>query len=291
MIIFITGISGAGKNTALRILEDSGFYCIDNSPLDLVPKIIEIAENSKISNIAFIIDPRIIFTTKKNYSKPELEKDIKNFVSEILNLAEKYNIKILFLDCDEKTLLKRYNSNRRTHPLNAENILEGIKLEKELLQNLKEKSHYIVDTSELSPYNLASKISELILSKKLNILKIISFGYKYGFVNSDFVIDVRMLKNPFYIKELASKNGLDQEIKEYLLNDSKTIEFLENTLKYLEYILSIYFSDVKNFLEVGIGCTGGKHRSVFVAEYIYDYVSKKYNNIKVLVEHRDIYKN
>ncbi|MFN3995336.1 MAG: RNase adapter RapZ, partial [bacterium] len=147
MIIFITGISGAGKNTALKILEDNGFYCIDNTPPNLVPKILEIAENSKISNLAFVIDPRAIFTIKKEHSLEEIQKNVQNLIEEIIDLSQKYAIKILFLDCNEETLLKRYNSTRRIHPLDFENTVNGIRLEKKLLEPLKEKSHYIIDTS------------------------------------------------------------------------------------------------------------------------------------------------
>lgn len=290
MIIFITGISGAGKNTALRILEDNGFYCIDNTPLNLIPKIVQIAQNSNIENISFIIDPRLIFVSKKR-DLPKLKKSINKLIKDTLRLASEYNVKIIFLDSNEKTLIKRYNSNRRIHPLNPENIEEGIKLEKELLEELKRKSHFVIDTSDLSPYDLSIKISEIISSKKVYILKITSFGYKYGFLNSDFIIDVRVLKNPFYIRELSDKTGLDKEVKEYLLSDSLTTEFLNKTIEYILFVLNFYFNNVKNYLEIGIGCTGGKHRSVFVAEYIYNFIKNKYQNIKVLIEHRDIYKN
>ncbi|MCS7243479.1 MAG: RNase adapter RapZ [Candidatus Calescibacterium sp.] len=289
MIIFITGISGAGKNTALRILEDNNFYCIDNAPLDLIPKIIEIAQNSNISDIAFIIDPRMIFVSKKGQEK--LKRSINKLIEKTLNLSKKNDIKIIFLDCNEKTLIKRYNSNRRVHPLNTENLEEGIRIEKELLKKLKDKSHYIIDTSELSPYDLSLKISEFILLKKLYIVKIVSFGYKHGFINTDIVIDSRILRNPFYVKELSEKNGLDEEVKEYLLKDPKTQSFLDKTLEYIDYIVESYLGNVKNFLEIGVGCTGGKHRSVFVAEYLAKHIKNKHKNIKVLVEHRDIYKN
>lgn len=289
MIIFITGISGAGKNTALRILEDNNFYCIDNAPLDLIPKIIEIARNSNISDIAFIIDPRIIFVSKKDPTK--IKNSINKLIDKTLYLSKKNDIKIIFLDCNEQSLIKRYNSNRRVHPLNRENLLEGIKLEKELLQKLKEKSHHVIDTSDLSPYDLSLKISEIIFLKKVYIIKIISFGYKHGFITSDIVIDTRILRNPFYVIELSDKSGLDSEVREYLLNDIKTKEFIKKTIEYIDYIIASYLGNVKNFLEIGIGCTGGKHRSVFMAEYLGEHIRKKHPNTKVIVEHRDIYKN
>ncbi|MCS7165876.1 MAG: RNase adapter RapZ [Candidatus Calescibacterium sp.] len=289
MIIFITGISGAGKNTALRILEDNNFYCIDNAPLDLIPKIIEIARNSNISDIAFIIDPRIIFVSKKDPMK--IKYFINKLIDKTLYLSKKNDIKIIFLDCNEENLIKRYNSNRRIHPLNRENLLEGIKLEKELLQKLKEKSHYVIDTSDLSPYDLSLKISEIILLKKMYIVKLISFGYKHGFISSDIVIDTRILRNPFYVSQLTNKNGSDPEVKEYLLSDPKTKEFIEKTIDYIDYIIASYLGNVKNFIEIGVGCTGGKHRSVFVAEYLGEHIRKKHQNTKVIIEHRDIHKN
>ncbi len=288
MIIFVTGISGSGKSTALSILEDSGFYCIDNAPLNIIPKIIDIAQKSNITNIAFIIDPRMVFISKRDNN---FFNEIRKFTKDILSLAKKYSIKIMFLDCEETVLIKRYNSSRRVHPLNPENVQEGIKLEKQLLKELKENSDFLIDTSLLSPYELSQKISEIIFLKKINILKLISFGYKYGFINTDFVIDTRVLKNPFYIKELSTKTGLEEEVKKYLLKESSTIEFLNKTIDYIDYILNIYFNEVKIFLEIGIGCTGGKHRSVFVTEYIYEKIKDKYPDLKILVEHRDIHKN
>ncbi|MEN3015746.1 MAG: RNase adapter RapZ [bacterium] len=288
MIVFITGISGAGKNTALRILEDNNFYCIDNAPLNLIPKIIDIAQNSNIQNIAFIIDPRMIIAYQKDQIK--LKKSIDKLINKTLEYQKKYDVKIIFLDCNEKTLLKRYNFNRRIHPINPENPEEGIKVEKKLLRRLKENSNHIIDTSDLSPYDLSAKILEIISLKKIYLLKILSFGYKHGFPNTDIVIDVRMLPNPFYVKELSNKTGIDKEVKQYLSSDQNTQEFLSKTLSYLEYIINLYFVNVKSFLEIGIGCTGGKHRSVFVAEYLYEQIKQKYQNMKILIEHRDIYK-
>lgn len=288
MIVFITGISGAGKNTALRILEDNGYYCIDNVPIDIIPKIIDIAQNSNIQNIAFIIDPRIIIVSEKNIEN--LKTSINQLIDKTLDLVKKYSIKLIFLDCNEKTILKRYNSSRRIHPIKPDNIEEGIKIEKELLKELKNNSDYLIDTSNLSPYDLAAKILEFLLLKKISIIKLISFGYKYGFVNTDFVIDVRLLSNPFYVKELSDKTGLDKEVKEYILKDSFAREFIEKTLSYIEYLIKYYFTNVKNFLEIGVGCTGGKHRSVMVVEYIAEKLRPKYENIQIQVEHRDIYK-
>jgi len=289
MIIFITGISGAGKNTALRILEDNGFYCIDNAPLNLIPKIIDLSKNSNIQNIAFTIDPRNLLFTKKNLQE-HLNKSINKFINKIINLSKKYKTKIIFLDCDNKTLIKRFNTSRRVHPLNSENIEEGIRLEKELLSRLKESSHYVIDTSLLSPYDLSLKLLEIISSKLTYTIKLTSFGIKYGYLNADYIIDTRILNNPFYIADLSSKTGLDQEVKQYLLNDPKTIKFLEKTEDYLIYVIDSYLGNVKNFIEIGISCTGGKHRSVFVCEYLSKKLKEKYNNHKIIVEHRDIYK-
>jgi len=289
MIIFITGISGAGKNTALRILEDNGFYCIDNAPLNLIPKIIYLSKSSNIENIAFTIDPRMLLFSKKN-TKDQLINSINKFSQKIINLSKKYNTKIIFLDSDNKVLIKRFNVSRRIHPLNSENIEEGINLEKELLSKLKDNSHYIIDTSLLSPYDLSLKILEIISSKVIYTIKLTSFGVKYGFLNADYIIDTRVLNNPFYISNLAFKTGLDEEVKKYLLSDPKTVTFLEKTENYLEYIINLYLGNVKNFIEIGISCTGGKHRSVFTCEYLSQKLREKYKNYRIIVEHRDIYK-
>ncbi len=283
MIVFITGISGSGKNTALKILEDNAFFCIDNLPIQLIPKFLEVLSFTNIKNIALTVDVRL-----KDFFFNNFEKNLNEFF-EILN---QYDAKLIFLDCQDEILLNRFKANRRIHPLSVNNPLEGISKEREIMKKLKEKADFYIDTSFLTPYDLGNNILSLLnlLSNVDLTIKLISFGYKYGLVNADLVLDVRVLKNPFYIQELSNKTGLDKEVQQYLLNDTFTIEFINKTYDYLNFFIANYLGKVKNLLEVAIGCTGGKHRSVFVVEYLSNLLSQNNSNIKVITEHRDIYK-
>lgn len=283
MIVFITGISGSGKNTALKILEDNAFFCIDNLPIQLIPKFLEVLSFTNIKNIALTIDVRL-----KDFFFNNFEQNLNEFF-EILDI---YNAKLIFLDCRDEVLLNRFKANRRVHPLSVNNPLEGIAKEREIIKKLKEKADFYIDTSFLTPYDLSNTILSLLnLVSTIDLtIKLISFGYKYGLVNADIVLDVRLLKNPFYVNELSNKTGLDKEVKDYLLGDNFTIDFLNKTYEYLEFFISNYLGKVKNLLEIAVGCTGGKHRSVFVVEYLSELLSKNNYNIKVITEHRDISK-
>jgi len=284
MIVFITGISGSGKNTALKVLEDNAFFCIDNLPIQLIPKFLEVLSFTNIRNIALTVDVRL-----KDFFFNNFEQNLNEF----FEILERYDAKLIFLDCRDEVLLNRFKANRRVHPLSVNNPLEGIAKEREIIKRLKEKADFYIDTSFLTPYDLGNTILSLLnLVPSMDLtIKLISFGYKYGLVNADIVLDVRLLKNPFYINELSNKTGLDIQVREYLLSDSFTIDFINRTYGYLEFFISNYFGWVKNLLEVVVGCTGGKHRSVFVVEYLSELLSKNNSNIKVITEHRDISKS
>lgn len=284
MIVFITGISGSGKNTALKVLEDNAFFCIDNLPIQLIPKFLEVLSFTNIRNIALTVDVRL-----KDFFFNNFEQNLNEF----FEILERYDAKLIFLDCRDEVLLNRFKANRRVHPLSVNNPLEGIAKEREIIKRLKEKADFYIDTSFLTPYDLGNTILSLLnLVPSMDLtIKLISFGYKYGLVNADIVLDVRLLKNPFYINELSNKTGLDIQVREYLLSDSFTIDFINRTYGYLEFFISNYLGKVKNLLEVAVGCTGGKHRSVFVVEYLSELLSKNNSNIKVITEHRDISKS
>ncbi|MCX7871280.1 MAG: RNase adapter RapZ [bacterium] len=284
MIVFITGISGSGKNTALKVLEDNAFFCIDNLPIQLIPKFLEVLSFTNIRNIALTVDVRL-----KDFFFNNFEQNLNEF----FEILERYDAKLIFLDCRDEVLLNRFKANRRVHPLSVNNPLEGIAKEREIIKRLKEKADFYIDTSFLTPYDLGNTILSLLnLVPSMDLtIKLISFGYKYGLVNADIVLDVRLLKNPFYINELSNKTGLDIQVREYLLSDSFTIDFINRTYGYLEFFISNYLGRVKNLLEVAVGCTGGKHRSVFVVEYLSELLSKNNSNIKVITEHRDISKS
>ncbi len=284
MIVFITGISGSGKNTALKVLEDNAFFCIDNLPIQLIPKFLEVLSFTNIRNIALTVDVRL-----KDFFFNNFEQNLNEF----FEILERYDAKLIFLDCRDEVLLNRFKANRRVHPLSVNNPLEGIAREREIIKRLREKADFYIDTSFLTPYDLGNTILSLLnLVPSMDLtIKLISFGYKYGLVNADIVLDVRLLKNPFYINELSNKTGLDIQVREYLLSDSFTIDFINRTYGYLEFFISNYLGKVKNLLEVAVGCTGGKHRSVFVVEYLSELLSKNNSNIKVITEHRDISKS
>jgi UPF0042 nucleotide-binding protein len=284
MIVFITGISGSGKNTALKILEDNSFFCIDNLPIQLIPKFLEIISFTNIKDIALTIDVRL-----KDFFFNNFEQNLNEFFL----ILKQYDAKLVFLDCKDEILLNRFKANRRNHPLSVNNPLEGIAKERELMKILKDKAHFYIDTSFFTPYDLRNTILALLnLLPNVDLtIKLISFGFKYGLVNADIILDVRLLKNPFYIDELSNKTGLDLEVQSYLLNDNLTLEFINKTYNYLEFFVANYLGKVKNILEIGVGCTGGKHRSVFVVEYLYNLLSQNIPNINILKEHRDISKN
>ncbi|MGC8815109.1 MAG: RNase adapter RapZ [bacterium] len=284
MIVFITGISGSGKNTALKVLEDNSFFCIDNIPIQLIPKFFEVLSFTNIKDIALTVDIRL-----KEFFFNNFEQNLNEFF-EILN---QYNAKLIFLDCNDQVLLNRFKANRRIHPLSINNPLEGISKEREIMKKLKERADFYIDTSFLTPYDLGNTILSLLnLLPNIDLtIKLTSFGFKYGLVNADIILDVRLLKNPFYISELSNKTGLDFEVQQYLLNDKLTLDFINKTYEYLQFFISNYLGKVKNLIEIAIGCTGGKHRSVFVVEYLYDLLSKNNPNVKFIKDHRDISKS
>ncbi|MGB9639045.1 MAG: RNase adapter RapZ [bacterium] len=284
MIVFITGISGSGKNTALKVLEDNSFFCIDNIPIQLIPKFFEVLSFTNIKDIALTVDIRL-----KEFFFNNFEQNLNEFF-EILN---QYNAKLIFLDCNDQVLLNRFKANRRIHPLSINNPLEGISKEREIMKKLKERADFYIDTSFLTPYDLSNTILSLLnLLPNIDLtIKLTSFGFKYGLVNADIILDVRLLKNPFYISELSNKTGLDFEVQQYLLNDKLTLDFINKTYEYLQFFISNYLGKVKNLIEIAIGCTGGKHRSVFVVEYLYDLLSKNNPNVKFIKDHRDISKS
>lgn len=284
MIVFITGISGSGKNTALKVLEDNSFFCIDNIPIQLIPKFFEVLSFTNIKNIALTVDVRL-----KEFFFNNFEQNLNEF----FEILKQYNAKLIFLDCKDEVLLNRFKANRRVHPLSINDPLEGISKEREIMKQLKEKADFYIDTSFFTPYDLGNTILSLLnLLPTIDLtIKLISFGFKYGLVNADIILDVRLLKNPFYISELSNKTGIDLEVQQYLLNDKFTLDFINKTYEYLQFFISNYLGKVKNLIEIAIGCTGGKHRSVFVVEYLYPLLSKNNPNVKFIKDHRDISKS
>ena len=276
-------MSGAGKSTVLKFLEDVNYFCVDNLPPGLIPKFIELCEaSSDIENVALGIDIR----------GGKLFKDLFSYVSEMKSETNKFEI--LFMDCSDEVLLKRYKESRRSHPLARGDLATvGIKREREMLKDIKKRSDYIIDTSHMLTRQLRSQLSDMFLeNKKFDSLMItvLSFGFKYGIpTDADLVFDVRFLPNPFYIAELKSHTGNDVAVRDYVMQFEEANTFLNMLNEMLEFLIPNYIKEGKNQLVISIGCTGGKHRSVTLANEVY-------NNLKrlghsVVIAHRDIDKD
>ncbi|MCY6483292.1 RNase adapter RapZ [Clostridium aestuarii] len=280
--VIVTGLSGAGKSQAIKSLEDLGYFCVDNLPPTLMAKFADACYQTegKIDKIALVIDIR----------GGEFFDDLFENLKYLKNQGYKYEI--LFLDASDKTLVKRYKESRRKHPLAPEGrILQGIELERKRLDEVKYKATNIIDTSKMTTRQLRERITRIYadeeqLDNQL-MITVLSFGFKYGIpVDSDLVFDVRFLPNPFYIPELKGFSGNDKQIKDYVLNFKESNEFISKLYDMLEFLIPNYIKEGKRQLIVSIGCTGGRHRSVTIANTIYDKLSSK--GYKVNKEHRDI---
>ena len=278
--VIVTGMSGAGKSTALKMLEDVGYFCIDNLPLALLPKLVEILRvpSTEFNKVALGIDIR----GGQNFT--DLEEMLKDVSYEML-----------FLDSGDSVLVQRYKETRRTHPLaNEGNIWEGLEKERRVLKPIKKNADYIIDTSLLLTRELKRELQKIFVDSqeyKNLYLTVVSFGFKYGIPNdADLVFDVRFLPNPYYIEELRPKTGNDPEIQEYVMNNGKAEEFLDKLQDMLEFLVPQYIAEGKHQLVIAIGCTGGKHRSVTLANALYHYFEKS-NEYGVRIEHRDIEKD
>lgn len=281
--VIVTGMSGAGKSTALKTLEDLGYFCADNLPLPLVEKFAE------------------LFTASETeYNKAALGVDIRSGseISMMQQVLERLTVKgidyeILYLDAGEKVLLKRYKETRRSHPLARDGrIAEGIQQERKELGFLKEQADYIIDTSMILTRELRSELEKIFVNRQeyRNIyITILSFGFKYGIpADSDLVFDVRFLPNPFYIEGLKEKTGLDQEVQDYVMKFELAGEFLHKLEDMIDFLLPNYVSEGKNQLVISVGCTGGKHRSVTLAQKLYEHL-EGYAEYGIKLIHRDIH--
>ena len=278
-------MSGAGKSTAMKMMEDIGFFCIDNLPIQLVDKLVEFYEKfeSNIDKVAVGIDIRD-------------KEGLEHIESTLTSLTEKKVLyDILFLDAENEVLIKRYKETRRNHPLaGRERIESGIVQEREKLEFLKEKATYIIDTSQLLTRELKMELEKIFVQNqdyKNLFVTILSFGFKYGIPSdSDIVMDVRFLPNPYYVDGLRAKTGNDKEIQDYVMQFEDAQVFLDKLEDLVKFLIPHYIEEGKNQLVISIGCTGGKHRSVTLANELYKRLqSEKDYGLKI--EHRDIAKD
>lgn len=283
-MVIVTGMSGAGKSTALNVLEDEGYYCVDNMPISLVLKFAELAagQDTGYSDIALGIDIR------SGHALPEFD-DILDELS-----ARHYQYKILYLDSSDEVLVKRYKETRRMHPLAKDDRVDkGIERERKQLDFLKKRADYIIDTSQLLTREFKQELEKIFIegSNYNNLfVTVLSFGFKYGIpADADLVFDVRFLPNPYYVSELKQMTGNDKAIQDYVMGFKAARDFLAKLDDLIKFLLPNYVQEGKNSLVIAISCTGGKHRSVTLANAIADSLKRTEYGCKV--EHRDIDKD
>ena len=281
--VIVTGMSGAGRSTALKILEDCGYYCADNLPISLLPMFAQLMnDNPDITKAAVGIDIR---------NGKELDK-MDGQLSDMK--AAGFQYEILFMDASDKTLIKRYKETRRQHPMAMDGRVEtGLKEERAKLAFLKKEADYIMDTSQLLVRELVQNMDEIFQQNrefKNMVVTVLSFGFKNGIPSdADLVFDVRFLPNPYYVDELKTKTGNDKEVQEFVMNCTQAGAFLDKLSYMVQFLIPNYVIEGKNQLVVAIGCTGGKHRSVTIANKLYE-ILKEDREYKVKIEHRDIEK-
>lgn len=284
--VIISGMSGAGKTSALHIMEDIGYYCVDNIPTSLLQTLYKLCKDSSdraMKRVAVVVDVR------GNGDYEAMYDDLENFKK------NNEGVSILYIDAKVDSLIVRYKETRRRHPL-TERLRDGsvaaaVKEEQRLLVPVKTLADYSIDTTFMSIKQLRERIISMFLENSSNsiMLTFMSFGFKYGIpLESDLIIDVRCLPNPFYIAELKEHTGLEKCIQDYVLDSEETQEFVKRLIDWLDYSLPLYLKEGKSELVVGIGCTGGKHRSVTIAELLDNYFMEK--GYKCIVQHRDVKK-
>lgn len=280
--VIVTGMSGGGKSTALRMLEDAGFYCVDNLPVLLIEKFVELIAmpNSEVTKVALGLDVRA------DQSFEDVEKILRKLRD------NGYTFEILFMEAGDAELLKRYKETRRVHPLSPDGRIEdGIRREREILKNMKSQADYVIDTSRLLTRELKEELDRIFVrNEHYNSLMvtILSFGFKHGIpADADLVFDVRFLPNPFYIEELKYKTGNDKEVQDYVMSFEEAHIFIDKLTDMIKFLIPNYVKEGKYQLVIGIGCTGGKHRSVTLANRLYEEL-KDQGDYGLKIMHRDV---
>ena len=283
--IILTGMSGAGKSTALKMMEDIGYFCVDNLPIALIEKFAELADlqDAELQKVAVGVDIR---------SGQTLE-ELQDVLDRLKQKGERFDI--LFLDSQDEVLVKRYKETRRTRPLaGSERVDKGIQEERRRLEFLRKQASYIIDTSNMLTRELKAELEKIFVRNqdyKNLFITIVSFGFKYGIpTDCDLVFDVRFLPNPFYVEGLRSKTGNDREIREYVMQFPEAGQFLHKLEDLVKFLIPNYIVEGKTQLVIGVGCTGGKHRSVTLANALYERLADR-EGYGIKIEHRDIQKD
>ena len=276
----LTGMSGSGKTNAIHFFEDLGYFCIDNMPPALIPMLTDIlgTVKDKFRNVALVVDVRV-------------GEMINQLLDRVKLLKEEYNVRLIFLDATDSTLVKRYKETRRNHPLNnPDGLLASIEEERKMLYKLKEEADCIIDTTELTVSQLRDRFNDIYNLTSVNSLfeiKIMSFGFKHGIpMDADNVYDVRCFPNPFYIPELKQKTGNDKAVQDYVLNSPSATEFLQRLKDMMDFMIPMYIEEGRKSLIIAIGCTGGHHRSVTFANKLSEHLAQQ--GYKTNTVHRDI---
>lgn len=280
-LVVLTGVSGAGKSTAMKFMEDVGFYCIDNMPPELMATFVGIlTKGNEYPKVAIVTDVR------SNY----VFKNLIESLTEIEGYG--YIIKVIYLDVNDKEALKRYKLTRRKHPFADKfngSISQAIAYEKEMLSSLRGRADHVIDTSDLDAVKLRARLTQILLGDDSEVMNIhcMSFGFKHGIPSeADFVIDVRCLPNPYWVDSLRNKTGLDKEVSDYVFSFDESKQLLDKLIDMLDFLNPLYIKEGKSQIVVAIGCTGGNHRSVAIAEALKEHFSKKWDNVST--NHRDI---
>ena len=280
--VVVTGMSGGGKSTALKMLEDAGFYCVDNLPLSLVEKFVELVTmpGSEVGKVVLGLDVR----------SDQSFEDAARILEKLR--ASGFKLEILFMDADEKVLIKRYKETSRVHPLAMDGRVEdGVKAERKVMENIRRSADYVIDTTNLLTRELKEELDRIFVENaEYNSLMVtvMSFGFKHGIpADADIVMDVRFLPNPFYIEELKRKTGNDREVQEYVMGFSEAQEFRDRFADMLQFLIPNYVKEGKYRLVVAIGCTGGRHRSVTLANELYGRMKNK-GKYGLKLYHRDV---
>jgi len=299
-VILISGLSGSGKTTAIKALEDIGFYCVDNLPILLVPKFLELCEQSggKISKVAVVEDIRGTASYPNWEQRPEIQEG-KDFLEDSRRILqslqrEGYPLEILFLDSSDAVLMRRFSETRREHPLAVGgSIRDGIRLERERLQGIRDMANQVIDTSSFNVHQLKEKIQEYAqqgLTSSQMTVTLLSFGYSFGIpFEADLVFDVRFLPNPYFVEELKRLKGDDPRVVEYVLQWEETREFLTRIADFIRFLFPFYRRERKTHLTIALGCTGGRHRSVAIANRVREMLKEELaeKGVILTVRHRD----